>query len=411
MRASVPPPSHSIGSAFAPPYMAGGLNAYGSGVIPPRIHIPSGLGARFMDLWASRMSIARLRSAIDALRYPFRAAVAATLALAGVELLGLPSGFWAPLSALAVLQAQIGASLAASRNYLIASATGVVVGAAIVSMAGASLPAAGVGVFLIAALAMAMRLPPAGAAIAAGVVPVLVLSVSGSPWQYGVYRLLDIAIGLGAAILVSLLFWPSRAVVQLRQATSGAVNDAATLAVNALRRLTGGSPQPTTVDLEARAMQRLQTAQGLLPAARQEPLRAAAHDLLPFYVSLMERIVEHARTVGELAGSQMPLTAISAMTPQFNSVADALQRSGTALARAIDEGTAGHPLSDVQAALDSLRRALDALHSVDVSTLAQSDDLLRLYSLIIALDALGREMERFAQRIEQPEQTAVRGAW
>jgi uncharacterized membrane protein YccC len=360
-----------------------------------------------MNLRIPRLSKARIRAALGALHHPFRAAVAATLAMAGVELFGLPSGFWAPLSALAVLQAQIGASLAASRNYLIASAIGVLVGATIVSNLGSHLLAAGAGVFLIAAIAMAMRLPPAGVSVAAGVVPVLVLTVSGSPWQYGLYRLIDIAIGLGSAILVSLTMWPSRAVVQLRNAAAGAVDDAVTRAADALDRLIDGSVRPHTEDLETRAVQRLQAAQGLLPAARQESLHAAAQSILPSYVSLSERIVEHAQMLCEIADSPRPRADITPMAAQLGSAADALRQAGAALSQAIDDGVVGRPLPDLQAAFDPLRRSLDALRSVDVSSLARSGELLRLHSLILAFDALGRELERFAQQIVQPEHASA----
>jgi uncharacterized membrane protein YccC len=325
------------------------------------------------------------------------------MAMACVKLMGLPSGFWAPLSALGVLQAQIGASLAASRNYLIASAIGVVVGASIVSVFGDNVLIAGVGIFFIVLITIAMRLPPAGAAIAAGVVPVMVLAVTGSAWRYGMYRLIDIAIGLCSAIIVSLLLWPSRAVTQLRTEVAGALRDAIALATSAIRNLTGAAPT-NTVDLDAGARQHLEAAEDLLVAARQEPLHPAARELLPMYIPHAELIVEHARVIDDLARSPLPHDAVVALTSSLTCIATALDDGGELLASAVQSGVAGRPIDKADDATAAMRDALASLNAVEVTALAQGEDLLRLHSLMIALDYIVREIDRAFQHIEHPHQ-------
>lgn len=335
-------------------------------------------------------------------RHALKAALAATLAMACVKLMGLPSGFWAPLSALAVLQAQIGASLAASRNYLIASAIGVIVGATIVSIFGDNVLFAGVGIFFIVLITIAMRLPPAGAAIAAGVVPVMVLAVTGSAWRYGAYRLIDIAIGLSSAIIVSLLLWPSRAVTQLRIEVAGALQDAFTLATAAVRSLTGAAPT-NAGDLDAGARRHLEAAEDLLAAARQEPLHGAAHALLPMYIPHAELILEHACVIDDLARSAIPHEAVVALTPSLNRIATALDFGGGLLASAVQSGVAGRPIDQADDATAAMHDALASLNAVDVTALAQGENLLRLHSLMIALDYIVREVDRAFQHIEHPD--------
>lgn len=336
-------------------------------------------------------------------RHALKAALAATMAMACVKLMDLPSGFWAPLSALAVLQAQIGASLAASRNYLFASAIGVVVGASIVWLFGDNVLFAGAGIFLIVLLAIALRLPPAGASVAAGVVPVLVLAVTGSPWKYGVYRLIDIAIGLCSAIVVSLLFWPSRAVSELRAETAAAIRDATALVTAAIRNLTSKTPD-VAGDLEASAKGHLEAAQNLLIAARQEPLHGAAHALLPMYVPHAERIVEHAGVVDDLARAELPHDAIVALTPALDRVASALDTAGEMLAHAVETGVAGKPIVEADSAAAAMRDAVSGLSSCNVATLAQGEDLLRLHSLMMALEYVAREIDRAIEHVEHPKQ-------
>jgi uncharacterized membrane protein YccC len=325
--------------------------------------------------------------------------------MAAVELLRLPSGFWAPLSALAVLQGQIGASFVAARNYVIANVTGVLLGALIVATLGKQLLVAGAGIFLIAALATAMRLPPASASVACGIIPVLVLSVSGDPWRYGGHRILDILIGMASAIAVSFLLFPTRAAVQVRQAVGGAVRDASSAAAGAIQALVAGAAPVDAGIAASQIAARLQTARGLLPAAHLEsPYWSAPRDLLPGYVSDGERIVEHATAVTELAADQSR-AAVTAIGSHLQAIAGSLRMAGAAIAAAIEAGVVGRPHAEVGSGLASLRGALAPLHALDLTAIAQGEDLLRLHSLVRALADLDDELERAASHVEHPGQT------
>jgi uncharacterized membrane protein YccC len=336
----------------------------------------------------------------------FKAALAATIAMTIVELLHLPSSFWAPLSALAVMQTEIGSSLVSSRSYLIASTVGVLLGALIVSLVGSNVVAVGVGIFVVLLLGTWMKLPPGTRVVAAGVLPVIALAASDDPWRYGAYRLADIATGLGSAILVSLLLWPSRAVVTLRRSVADVVRDAGTVVATALTDLTTApSPPDRMEELRAQMRQRLDTAQELLPAVHQESPLSAAHDLPSYYVSHGERISEHASTVSEFAASA-PRDTVQAIAPHLTGVAAATGSASDALAAAIAAGQWGHPLTTARVALTSLRQALAPLDGVDLTTLAQGRNLLRLYALTLALTAFADEIQRTIERIEHPEQTA-----
>jgi len=117
--------------------------------------------------------------------------LAATLAMVVVSILNLPSSFWAPLSALAVMQSQVGSSLAAARNYIMASILGVLFGAASLSLIGNNIYVAGLDVTLMAALCLWLKLPTV-VTIAGGIAPVMVLTRTPHLWEYGAYRVTDI---------------------------------------------------------------------------------------------------------------------------------------------------------------------------------------------------------------------------
>jgi uncharacterized membrane protein YccC len=332
-----------------------------------------------------------------------RMAAAGTLAMATIKLLGFPASIWAPLSALAVLQAEIGGSLVASRNYLLASATGILIGALTVEFVGDNVLLAGAGIFPIVVLARLLHMSGPTTATAAGVVPVLVLSVSGNPWEYGVYRLADVFVGVVAANLVGVVLWPSRAVVALRRAIAAALGDADSIASGALRDLAAGTPDEGSEETDARAAGEIAAAQGMLASAKGEPLAAPVRELLPFYIAHTERILEHAASVRELAIMPLPQPAVASLSPTLTETAASLDATMAALQAAVQRGAAGSPLPEVRTPAATLRASVDRLQSANLSAWTADAGILTVHSLLMALDILCREIERTIDRIEQPE--------
>jgi uncharacterized membrane protein YccC len=339
------------------------------------------------------------------LRHAIKLGLAAGLAMAVVKLLGLPSGFWAALSALAVLQTQLGASLVNARNYLLASAVGVIFGAATLSVFGANVLIAAAGITLLALVCMRLRLPPPAVTTAGGVIPVLVLSVSESPWRYGVYRLIDVVVGVSTAMLVSALVWPSRSGDALRQAVADAVRAAGTYVAGTLDGLIAGSGPPAdAARRETQIQQRLQAAQGLLGSAQHEPSRApAGHSLLPLYLANGERIFEHASAVAEVAEGGLSAEPLRLLASHLRAVGAAITHATDALGVAIAGVDPHTALDTARAGASSLSDATEKLGAVDLSQAAQGGELLRLHTLVLGLQAFAREVERTVGRIEHPD--------
>ena len=339
------------------------------------------------------------------LRHAVKLGLAAGLAMAAVKLLGLPSGFWAALSALAVLQTQLGASLVNARNYLIASAVGVVIGAAALSAFGENIVIAAGGITLLALLCMRLRLPPPSITTAAGVIPVLALSVSESPWRYGAYRLIDVVVGVSTAMLVSALVWPSRSGDALRRAVADAVRATGTYVAGTLDGLIAGSGPPAdAARRETQIRQQLQAAQGMLGNAQHEPSRSRAdHGLLPFYLANGERIFEHASAVAEVAGSGLSAEPLRLLESHLRAVGAAITTATDALGAAIDGVDPRTALDTARAGASTLTDMANKLGAVELSQAAQGGELLRLHTLVLWLQAFAREVERTVGRIEHPD--------
>jgi len=144
------------------------------------------------------------------LRYPTRITLAAVTALVAARILGFPEVYWAPVSAVIVVQSDFGASLAISAQRLAGTALGAFAGALLAANLGRGVFTFGLGIFGIGLLSMAVRLErPANrfAAIAFAIVFLVVRSES--VWVIALHRFLEVSVGIVAGLLLSAA-WPER---------------------------------------------------------------------------------------------------------------------------------------------------------------------------------------------------------
>jgi uncharacterized membrane protein YccC len=142
--------------------------------------------------------------------------VAALLAFALAQVWNIPlHGLWAVLTAVVVTQISVGGSLHATTDYVLGTIGGVIYAAAIAVLIPhtTALALAGVLALTIAPLAFAAAVNPSFRV--APFTGAIVLLISGQlgegPIESALYRLLEVALGGGVAVVVSLLVLPERA--------------------------------------------------------------------------------------------------------------------------------------------------------------------------------------------------------
>jgi uncharacterized membrane protein YccC len=157
------------------------------------------------------------------LKQPLKTGVAAALATVMYQLLHLGHGYWAVISAIIVMQSNLGRSIFAGVNRLLGTAVGALVGTAVLWLVGTHLFAVFLAVTLttwicsITPLREAQRL--------AGFTAVIVMLIRDqSVWHAGVARFIDVALGIVIALAVSIL-WTSRARHDLRASLAGSFQD------------------------------------------------------------------------------------------------------------------------------------------------------------------------------------------
>ena len=139
-----------------------------------------------------------------ALQLSLRAAVAAALAIATAHLLRLQFPIYAMISAVVVTDLDPAQTRQLGLPRLVGTVLGASLGALICVLSHPGAWEVGLGVFL--AMFLSQLLGLHGAARVAGYVCGIVLfDYDSAPWSYALYRTIETMIGIGLAILISLV--------------------------------------------------------------------------------------------------------------------------------------------------------------------------------------------------------------
>jgi uncharacterized membrane protein YgaE (UPF0421/DUF939 family) len=138
--------------------------------------------------------------------------VAAMAALGLAGLFQLPESYWAAISAIVVMQSDVGAVFSAGWTRLAGTAIGAIVAVAFVTVWGHNIFAFGAAVTAAILICLLMKLVDSYRL--AGVTVAIVMLVGGRPgppWVIAFHRFAEVSIGIVVALLVSSLVRPSHA--------------------------------------------------------------------------------------------------------------------------------------------------------------------------------------------------------
>jgi uncharacterized membrane protein YccC len=144
-----------------------------------------------------------------------KTAMAAGICYWLAHLVGLQDGYWGSISAIIVLQSNVGSTVTASRDRLIGTLIGAAFGAAF------SLLGEGLWAYLLAVITAMVTCSLLGlknsSRLAAVTVTILMLvHRTGSNWTLPTHRVIEVLLGIVVALAISTLVLPSRAKLRLR---------------------------------------------------------------------------------------------------------------------------------------------------------------------------------------------------
>lgn len=209
------------------------------------------------------------------LRYSLKTALAAIITFLVYHALDLPQGYWAVISAIIIMQSSLGGSLQAGWYRLFGTAIGAGLAVAAISLFP---PEAAWGVaaalFITTALSAYLNYTHESFKMA-GITAVIIILMgeSGlSPLEAGMHRFLEISLGIGVALLVSFVLFPSKAAIFLRHSLGRTFEVCADFQATAFACLASGECRPQDVlNRKESLLKLILTDRRLLEQARREP--------------------------------------------------------------------------------------------------------------------------------------------
>lgn len=136
-------------------------------------------------------------------------ATAGVLSILVAQRLRLPQSYWAAFSAFVVMGTDVGETMAASRNRLIGTAIGAILGA-VFALVGAQLVWFGIAVGATVLICESVGLGQSYRLACVTVAIIMLINTAESPWRSAAYRFAEVALGILVALLISAL--PPRSV-------------------------------------------------------------------------------------------------------------------------------------------------------------------------------------------------------
>jgi uncharacterized membrane protein YgaE (UPF0421/DUF939 family) len=168
------------------------------------------------------MMTPRLAALSKGLLHPARTAIAAVLSMLAARLLGLPEVYWAPISAMIVIQSTLVASLTISWQRLVGTVLGSAAGALLATCFRPGLLLYGAGIFGIGLLCAALRLDRSAYRYAAITLTIVMFAARAEPaWVIGIHRSCEVSTGIVVGLIVMALF-PEKGSGKAKAAGKGA---------------------------------------------------------------------------------------------------------------------------------------------------------------------------------------------
>jgi uncharacterized membrane protein YccC len=228
-----------------------------------------------------------------------KTALAAGLCYWLATLFGLQDGYWGSISAIIVLQSNVGSTVTASRERLIGTLIGAAFGA-VFSLLGTGLWPYLAAVVIAMVTCSLLGLKNSSRLAAVTVTILMLVHRVGSNWTLPLHRVLEVLLGIVVALAISTVVLPSRARSRLRD---GLAQEFLLLSVlfGAIMEGFHGKPPATLAQLWIDAEGAVTDNEQLLDAARNEPSSALSLEALSLLHQFGVEMLDSLKAL-ELAG-------------------------------------------------------------------------------------------------------------
>jgi uncharacterized membrane protein YgaE (UPF0421/DUF939 family) len=328
-------------------------------------------------------------------RLAIKTALAGCLAMYFASLLRMPQPYWAAISAMIVMQINLGAAVKQSWIRLAATAVGAGVSIPFMAVPGQKLLVFGVAVFVTVVLCTILHLEDGIRLAAVTIAIIMLVPNTGRPWVPALNRFLEVSFGIFIALLVAEIVLPSTAMESLRHALAEKFLQLDTFLSALLLRFRGEN----VVDVEAlRASLATLGRQNtdFYAHGRYEPARWSARRItLVKLLQHEERMSQAVETLDVACGGAFCGGIDLQWEPEFSELCAGISAALQRIAEGILTGKFWTPEFDFAAAI----QALDAKPSAPRTSVTPTppaaqtlEGILRSHTIYFALEIFAREL-------------------
>jgi uncharacterized membrane protein YccC len=323
------------------------------------------------------------------LKQPLKTGVAAAVATIIYQVFHLSHGYWAVISAIIVMQSNLGRAIAAGGSRLIGTAVGAVVGTIVLWLAGLHV----LSVFVAVTVTMWICSPAPlreSQRLAAVTAVIVMLVKEESVWRAGSARFADVALGIVVALAVSVA-WPSRARTDLRSSLASSLRDLDSLFSLVIACLGKDCDTPAIEKGKAKVRENSERNLQLARDIEREP--GHGDHLLIELLQSSERIREHIFGIDYSARTMARDAFYHQLEEPLRSLFRAVQQNfSLVIAELRDEPRpSAEPLPD---SLQELENRFAELRTAGATRPHPTEELMRFYSMFYRSRQLVDELMR-----------------
>jgi uncharacterized membrane protein YccC len=322
-----------------------------------------------------------------------KTAIAGVAALYVTRLFHLPQGYWAAISALIVMQSNVGATLSASRTRLAGTAVGAVVGGAFTALLGDNLLDFALAVAVAFFLCYVLRLQDSQRLSTVTVAIIMLIGRSASAWVISLHRFTEVSIGILIALVISLTLWPNHARRSLREGLAAAIVKLGALYQAAMHPAAMGAAD-SLESLNAQVSDAFRKNAALLENALQESFGAMREgNSLAVLAAQVERIRRAVEAVEVALRDSAADTYPRRFDAELEQMRAGIAAAFVSLANGIRAGRPESQWPDLMAAISVLDEKATEARRSGATAGYPLDEILRFYSLLLSSRNLAQELE------------------
>lgn len=322
-----------------------------------------------------------------------KTSVAGLISLLVTNLFHLPQGYWAAISALIVMQSNVGATLSASRTRLAGTAVGAVVGGLFMALLGPGLTGFALAVAIAFFVCDSLRLAESQRLATVTVAIIMLIPATSSAWIVALHRFVEVALGIVIALAVSLVLWPNHARRSVRQSLSDALHKLSLL-YRAIMHSYRGREDPSVQALKSEVSAAVQKNAGLLQNALDEafgPLHE--REMLALLVRQVERIFRAVETLEFAVRDSATDTYARNFEPGLEELENGIAAALETLSKSIGAGRLYPEWPDLGGIFSFLDDQASQSRKAGAPIRHPLDEILRFYFLLFTCRNLIDELE------------------